>query len=419
MSKQRFYLLLFAAGHMCTDLCPGALPALLPFFVLHYQMSYTEVAGLVFASSAMSSVIQPVFGLFADKADKHWFMPLGVALSAGGFAVAGFLENYWAIFLAINVMGVGCALFHPEAAKLVNKVAGDKRGMGMGIFSVGGNAGFGFGPLILVAVVSAFGLKGTAVFGLAAVAMVALFAATLPGIVAYVKEREAPGAAAAGACHCPACEAASARGAAAAPSAAPSAAPAELPPNDWRGFARLTLVICGRSTLFASFSAFLPLLCIASFSVSEGAAGTVLSAFSIMGVGMTLIGGWLADRIGLVKALRTSWLFLAPGFLLVLYAPSFWTVYPIIALLSFGLNGCYAAFVVLGQTYLGRNIGLASGVTLGISCSVGGMMLPLLGKLADAQGLPAVFWVLVAVAAAGTVLTFLLPEPASARAPGR
>ena len=65
---------------------------------------------------------------------------------------------------------------------------------------------------------------------------------------------------------------------------------------------------------------------------------------------------------------------------------------------------------VLGQEYLARNVGFASGVTLGISMSVGGITAPMLGRFADIYGITAVMALLVLLSAICAGATFLLPS---------
>ena len=74
---KKFFVYLLSLGHLSVDLAPGALPAVLPFLVLHNGLSYTEVAGLMFASSCLSSFVQPIFGLWADRARKTGFSRSG------------------------------------------------------------------------------------------------------------------------------------------------------------------------------------------------------------------------------------------------------------------------------------------------------------------------------------------------------
>ncbi|HMF36136.1 MAG TPA: hypothetical protein VKF17_05830, partial [Isosphaeraceae bacterium] len=66
--------------------------------------------------------------------------------------------------------------------------------------------------------------------------------------------------------------------------------------------------------------------------------------------------------------------------------------------------------VVLGQEYLPSRVGMASGVTLGLAVSVGGMAAPLLGRLADWQGLGVVFLALLVVVLLAMILSFALPS---------
>ena len=79
--------------------------------------------------------------------------------------------------------------------------------------------------------------------------------------------------------------------------------------------------------------------------------------------------------------------------------------------MGMGIGLCYSPMVLLGQLYLPRHTGFASGVTLGLAVSIGGIVSPLLGKIGDAYGLGAIFWVLCALAVLPLTISFLLPEP--------
>lgn len=382
---QKFFVYLVSLGHLCVDLAPGALPAILPFFVLHNGLTYTEVAGLMFASACLSSVIQPLFGYWADKSSKHWFMALGIAMSGIGLGISGLFTNYWLVFIAITLMGVGGSIFHPEAARIVNRTTRGHQATGMGIFSVGGNAGFGVGPLIAAAALTAWGTSGTLLFAVFGALTSAMMLWAVPKMLSLVEQAEAKAVA--------------------------QGKKLQVGTNDWHAFGRLSVVILFRSVVNTSILTFLPLYCIHRFGISEAVGGTLLSFLSIVGIFMTVLGGWITDKIGLVRACKFGYLLMAPAFALLLVAPSVWWVYPILVLISFTLNGTYAAFVVLGQSYLAKNIGLASGVTLGLSASLGGILTPLLGMVADSYGINMVMVILVVIGAMCALGSFLLPEP--------
>ena len=73
----------------------------------------------------------------------------------------GLTETYPATVAAVAVSGLGVAMFHPEGARYANYVSRAERGRGMSWFSLGGNAGFALGPLLVTPAVLAFGLHGT------------------------------------------------------------------------------------------------------------------------------------------------------------------------------------------------------------------------------------------------------------------
>ena len=383
MNKKYLYML--SAGHLSVDINSGSLPALLPFFVSEYGMDYTSIAGLMFASSFLSSIIQPLFGWLADKGSRQWFMVLGILMAGLSLSMTGFVTNYWSIFAAVTIMGIGSSIFHPEAARNVNAIAGVKKGQGMSIFSVGGNGGFGLGPLLAVFLVTTFGMQGTAFYGIASLFTATMIALAAPAI-RRESQRQLTDAADQGREHAP-------------------------QKNDWRAFFRLFIVIVFRSTLFTAISSFLPLFCIQVLGASNAVGSATLSIISIAGVAATLVGGWLADRKGYVNTLRYGCCLLVPCLAIVVFTQSIWAVYAMLIPMSFAMQGPYAAFVVLGQSYLAKSLGFASGVTLGLSFSLGGIIVPSLGWYADSYGIASVMLVILAISVCCAAATFLLPEP--------
>ena len=69
--------------------------------------------------------------------------------------------------------------------------------------------------------------------------------------------------------------------------------------------------------------------------------------------------------------------------------------------------------IKLGQDYLPSRPGTATGVTLGLAVSVGGLFAPVLGAIAEAQGIAAVFTVLCFVPGLALILGAFLPDPAA------
>lgn len=405
MDKKK--ILLLSLGHLSCDVNGGALPALLPFVRASYGLSYQATGGLMFAFSCLSSIIQPLFGWLADRFSKPWFIPLGVLLAGCGLATVGFMSHYWAIFAAITLSGIGAALFHPEGARFANKVSGRSKGIGLSIFSIGGNSGFVLGPLLVTGCVGFWGMSGTAVFACIAVCMASILLwqiAHMTGFKKSVADAAVPPAPVS-----------------AAPAGAPAAGAdsaddeAEIPgSNNWREFSKLTVSIVARSTLFVGFNTFIPLYWVNAFGQSKAAGAVALTVFCTCGVISNIIGGLLSDRYGCIKIIRLAFVLMAPVVFAFSLAGNLYAAYALLPFLGFVLYAPFSSLVVLGQKLLARNIGFASGVTLGLATSMGGMAAPCLGWIADNYGLPRAIQCLGLVALLGMLFAFLL---SSSKAP--
>lgn len=376
------YIYLLSAGHLFTDMGQGALPAMLPFFISAYHFNYAEVASLVLASTVVSSVIQPIFGSLADKTPRPWMMAAGVLLSGCGMAATGFLSDFRLLFLSIMISGIGVAAFHPEGARMANKVSGDKKGAGVSIFSFGGNAGFAVGPILATASISLFGLKGTAVLAIPCVLMFITILSQIKKMNQASSEQMV--------------------------SEVVPVKPAE--PDRWVPFTLLSLLLFGRSIVFCGLNTFLPLFFIQVLQQPESVGSTILSFYFVMGAASTLIGGRLGDRFGFVKITRIGFTLLLPVLGVLTMAQSVAPAVLLLIPLAFALYSPNSLTVVLGQKYLPNRMGLASGITLGLSVSIGGMVAPLLGRLADGFGLMAAMYAIAAISVIPAVMSYTLSD---------
>src|ERR1041385_1306678 len=149
-----------AAGHLGTDFANGALPALLPFLKDRFSLSYTLAAVLMLASTASSSLVQPLFGLWSDRRGAVWLIPGGALVAALGVAGAAVSPVYPLGVRLVFVGGVGVAAFHPEGAKFAAYASGPKRASGMSYFNIGGNTGYALGAFVTGVLVAAIGFRG-------------------------------------------------------------------------------------------------------------------------------------------------------------------------------------------------------------------------------------------------------------------
>jgi FSR family fosmidomycin resistance protein-like MFS transporter len=374
----RRQVLLLTLAHMFTDINQGALPALLPLLIPRHGLSYATAAAVVFSSNIASTVVQPAFGYLADKGSRAWLLPASVALACLGLGTTGLVPSYALLLLAAVACGVGVAGFHPVAARLVNLHSGDQKAGAMSIFGVGGTLGFTLGPLLAALATGLWGLGGTAAMAvpgcLMALAALWLFSAE--------------------------------------PAAAPSragAGPRARERAAWGPFLRLSATVVGRSMLFFGFNTFIPLYWIHVLGRSEHEGAVALAVFAGASVAGSLAGGWLADRYSRPRVVLGSFLVLLPLIPAFLLLDSPLPAAALLALLGFGLSVPYSAMIVLGQGYLPGQVGLSSGVTLGLAISVGGLAAPALGLVADAHGLRTALALTVALPVCSAALAWTLP----------
>ena len=367
-----------AAGHLFCDMNSGILPALLPFLIFAYDFTYTAAAALIFAANIVSSVSQPFIGIYSDIISKKWMVPLGLILGSSGLSVIGFLDNYWAIFAAIMVSGLGTALFHPEAAKTVTLNAGKNKASDMSIFSLGGTLGFALGPIVATVTLMLWDLQGL---------IILIIPSLIMSLIIWKVTSEPAGQKA------PVSSAATAQ---------------VLPKDQWKPFSLLSVVLITRSIVFISLNTFIPLFWITIILQSNESGNILLSIFLISTSAGTLFGGRIADSLGYLKVIRYSFIGVVPVLFILSVTESFALSALMIIAAGFLIFMPYSSLVVLGQQYLPNRVGLASGVTLGLSVSAGGVFAPVLGKIADMYGVSTVMTVIFVVAVIALIFTLML-----------
>lgn len=382
MNKHYKYLIML--GHLFTDINQGALPAILPFLIASRNLGYASAAALIMASSLVSSVVQPLFGYLGDKFSYPWIMSVGIALAGTGIALIGFCESYWAACLAASLTGLGVALFHPEGGKIANLVAGEKKGAGISVFAVGGNLGFALGPLIASAALGLWGLKGTVIFLLPTYAMAGCLLLALPRL-----RRSAENTV--------------------------TAQPLEhtaAKTDDWGAFSRVSAVVFCRSIVQYGLTTFIPLYFIGVFLKTKADANMNLTVFSMASAAATLLGGRIADRLGFRRMIRAGFCALALCLFLLTQSGSSLTATAAIVLTALALSAPYSSMIAMGQSFLPNHIGFASGISLGLTVSVGGMFAPVIGRIGDLYGIMAAMYSIAGFAALGLLLTLFLPKQA-------
>lgn len=372
---RRLPIALAVLAHTIVDGSQNILPVVLPLLMDRLQLTYAQVGLAAALLNISSSVVQPGFGWLADRWATRWFMPVGIAWTGVLMGVVGWVPSYAVLLLVIFATGVGTAAFHPVASIAVAEASGMQRGLGMSLFSAGGNLGFAIGPIMATWLIGRFGLAGTLGVVLPCVAIAC-------GILGAWHEF----------CGLPAVASGTSRGNG-----------GEVP---WRALGVLCGIITLRSWGYSGLVIFIPLWLRAE-GMALPQAGWALFVFLLCGAIGGMMGGHLSDRLGRHPIVVGS-LLAFPILMAAAVTSSGWMQFVAFGCAGVGLLASFSVTVVLAQEMLPRSMGLASGLSLGLAFGMGGVGVAVSGVIADWQGLGAAMWTLTCLPGIGGILAVWL-----------
>ncbi|MBI3968065.1 MAG: MFS transporter [Chloroflexi bacterium] len=374
-------LALLSLGHFAVDVNQGVLPALLPVLFLDLNMNYASAAFVITVANLTSSIVQPIFGVVADKWRAAWLLPFGCFVACGSLAFASIAPSYPLLLLLVISMGLGNAIYHPESTRTANSFAGARRATGMALFIVGGNLGLAVGPVAIGVLVAYFGRPG----GLGLLVLAVLVPLLFLGLPRSYSSAESP---------------ATSRG-----------RTVSVTPQRSSRLAMVLLVAVVVFRQWAQFGlvTFVPLYFVNFLGESSLLANSLLSALFFGSVVGTLLGGPIADRWGRKPTLSGS-LFGAAALLLVFSQTS--GLAAMAAIFTAGVIMLMSSSVatVIGQELMPHRTGLAASLTVGFAAGIAGLGNAALGRVADEIGLVPVLLVVCLLPLPGALLSLILPD---------
>lgn len=378
-------MLILSLGHMVNDAYSNVIPPLLPLLQQTYGLTYALSGFIMTVYTITSSVIQPAFGYIADRHGRRWLIAFSVLWISFFMSMVGLvsyldLDNnsvYIFILVMVGLAGFGSSAYHPQASTMVPRISGSHKGVGMSIFSAGGNLGYAIMPLLVVAVTATWGLSGT-------------LALVIPGIImAALLQRYAP-----------------------------EAPETTSPPNIkelWadimtirKPLSVITGVVCMRAWLFFGLITFLPSYLIEVQGWPKDTANMILTVILLFGAVGTLLGGWASDRYGRKFVIAASLALTAPLLFLGLSAHGL-LIWALTALAGLALLASFSPAVLIAQGLIPKNQGMASGIILGFAIGVGGLGVSVTGAISDFLTINEGAYSLVLLPVIGLLLTLMLP----------
>jgi len=363
------YSILFAVSaiHMLNDSMQTVVTALFPVLRDSLALTLSQIGWLSFALNMTSSVMQPVVGLYSDRHPTPGMLPVGMGMSLLGIAGLAFAPNYWTLLLATVFIGIGSAVFHPEGSRVVYFAAGERRSFAQSIYQMGGNAGSMLAPLMTIAIFIPLGQRGAAWGMLLAAAAIAVALYVVPWyrtqLAAYGVPVKRKGKAADGrTLH----DGLSGRTVAFA-------------------LTLLVLIVFARSWYAAGINNFYPFYLEDKFGVSKQTAQLALFLYLGAGVAGTFFGGIWGDRFGRKNMIIFSIVGSAPFALALPYLP-LEAIFPVVTVLGFIMMSGFSVSVVYAQELMPRNVGMASGLIVGLAFGMGALGAVVLGEWMSAIG---------------------------------
>jgi MFS transporter, FSR family, fosmidomycin resistance protein len=380
-------LIALSASHMLNDVMQSLAPALYPIFREEFALSFFQVGLITFVFQLTASFLQPVIGLRLDKRPLNWILPVGMSFTLVGLVLLAFANSYLLILLSVAVVGVGSAVFHPEASRVARAASGGRHGFAQSLFQVGGNFGQSLGPLLAAFIVVPFGQRSVAAFTLLALAAVIL----LTGVSRwYAAVRSLPRKT----------------------TAAGRAHPRKIVV---RTLFVLVVMLFSKVVYLASLNSYYTFYLIQTFGVPIQTAQVLLFVFLAAVAAGTFLGGPLVDRFGAKFVIWGSILGVLPFTLLLPHLGLTGTVINSVAI-GLIISSAFSAMVVYAQELTPGNVGAVAGLFFGLSFGLGGVGAALLGMLADWTSLTFVYHVCAFLPAVGLLGGLLPTEPGKALA---
>jgi MFS transporter, FSR family, fosmidomycin resistance protein len=368
--------------HLLNDVMQSMLAAIYPLLRDEFALSFWQIGLMTFAFQVTASLLQPLIGLATDKRPFPQSLPLGMASTLCGLVLLATANSYPLLLTGAALIGLGSAVFHPEASRVARLASGGRFGTAQSLFQVGGNFGTAIGPLLAAFIVVPLGRPSIAWFSLAALmGMLILWQVG----AWYGRWRIAN----------------SGRG--------PASTISPLPHRRIvTAIVVLALLVFVESIYTASFTSYYTFFLIERFGLTTQQSQIMLFVFlggAALGVAL---GGTVGDRLGTLTVIWVSILGVLPFTLALPYVDLFWT-----GVLSFLIGvilaSAFPAIVVFAQELVPGRVGMVAGIFFGFSFGMGGIAAAILGVLADARGIEWVYRVCAFLPLLG-LLAILLPR---------
>jgi FSR family fosmidomycin resistance protein-like MFS transporter len=342
--------------HTVNDAMTAILGALLPTLQVKFDAGPTALALMIAVFWIASSVTQPVFGALGEDIGLRVIGCAGVLMASAFLSLIGVASELWIVFVLLVIGGLGSAALHPVGTTIAGSQATNAT-LGVGLFTAGGMVGFALGPVVILHVVSTYGLESTVWLAVPGLVLGAAVGLLLP----------------------------------------------QWEPHRRRPLRRLfdlrlvrgpvgALAVASMfsALAFITFTGSIPLWLVHENGYSPDAAilGWTLSAFAFAGGLGSILGGFLAPRLGPVLTIVGAFLLtLFPLLAVIASEPGTALYFAVIVLAGILIFVPVPALIIIAQEFVPGAPATASGMVLGLGSALAGIGYVVLGRVQEVVGL--------------------------------
>lgn len=378
-------LLAVSFSHLLNDSIQAVLPSIYPLLKESYHLSFGQIGLITLTFQLTASLLQPWVGVYTDRRPQPYSLACGMGLTLVGLILLATAGSFFWILAAAASVGMGSAVFHPEASRIARCASGGRHGFAQSLFQVGGNAGASLGPLLAALIVVPRGQTHVAWFTLGAFVGMGVLIRVGHWYRGMLKQL--------------------------ALQAQPSKPPAAkgLPRKKVTlAIGILMALIFSKYFYLASLTSYYTFYLIHKFGVSVQTSQVFLFLFLFSVAAGTIIGGPVGDRFGRKRVIWISILGVAPFTLALPHVNLLWTAI-LSVLIGVILASAFSAILVYAQELLPGRVGLVAGLFFGFAFGMGGIGSAVLGGLADRTSIEFVFHICAFLPLMGLITGFL-PE---------
>lgn len=375
-------LVICSVSHFLNDMIQSIIPSIYPILKDKFDFTFMQIGIITLVFQMASSILQPFTGLYADKRPQPYALSVGMCFTLVGLLLLAFAGNYLLILMAVTVVGLGSAVFHPTASRVAQMASGGKKSLAQSIFQVGGNGGSAVGPLLAALIILPFGQHAIAWFALAAllaaVIMIRL-GAWYKARLAYVVNH---------------------------PQQQPLLNHNISRRAKYGALVILILLVFSKYFYTACITSYFTFFLIDKFGVSVAASQIYLFVFLAAFAIGTVAGGMLGDRFGRKYVIWFSILGAAPFAIALPFVNLTWTI---ICCFFSGLiiASAFSSIVVYATDLMPDKVGMIAGIFFGLMFGLGGLGSAFFGWLADKTSIEFIFEVSAFLPLLGVIAGFL------------